>query len=460
MTGRSPRRNVAIVGAGFSGSLLALHLLSRSDGPKVFLIEKAGRFGPGLAYSTRRDEHLLNVRAGNMSAWPDRPFDFLYWLSARRGDEAADPAAFASRADYGAYLRERIAEAATSGAAADRLVLVEDEAVAAVRDGGDGLVLRLGMGREIAADAVVLAFGNPPPVAPDAVRQAALPKELLIDDPWRPGALDGIAADAPVLLLGAGLTMADVVAALDADGHRGPILALSRRGLAPHRHVGPMSAEPPLFERIERLSTALAAFRRAAAGRGDWRPLFDGLRPATQGLWRSLSPAERERFLRHLRPWWDIHRHRLAPATADRLDALRAEGRLRIAAGRLEHLAAGGEAARVEARWRPRGGRAAETGAFAHVVVCTGPDSDLRQAEQPLLRQLLAHGMIRPDPCRLGLDVAEDGRVRDGAGVLDARLFALGPATRGAFWETTAVPDIRVQAADLARRLTEALAPA
>lgn len=448
------RPSVAVIGAGFSGSLLALHLLSSPRSPRVFLIEKTDSFGPGLAYGTRRGEHRLNVRAGNMSAWPDQPFDFLYWLAERRGEDAADPAAFAARADYGAYLRERIAKAATTNAAAGQLVLVGDEAVG-LRRAGERFEVELAMGRRLDVDAAVLAFGNMPPRAPEAVRRAALPAGMLVEDPWAPLALDAIGPHERVLLLGAGLTMADVVAALDAQGHEGAILALSRRGLAPQRHIGAMGGGAPLFARVERLSLAVRAFRRAARDKGEWRALFDGLRPVTQNLWLGLSEAERARFLRHLRPWWDAHRHRLAPATADRLDALRGEGRLRIVAGKLDRVEPGANGA-VRTAWRGRGRNDLEEAAFDRIIVCTGPDSDLRRAGQPLVRGLLADGLIRPDRWGLGLDVDTAGQAVNAGGEVEPALFALGPATRGAFWEVTAVPDIRIQAAGLAQALARA----
>ncbi len=163
------RREIAIVGAGFSGVLTALSVLeAQGSRARVQLIEQAGRFGVGAAFGATQPDHLLNVRASNMSADPDQPDDFVLWLAHRRRAASA-PFAFASRADYGAYLQARLRRVAQSEAAADRLDLIQDSVIA-VRPRARGLALDLAMGRTIAADTVVLATGNAPPsrsVLPD-----------------------------------------------------------------------------------------------------------------------------------------------------------------------------------------------------------------------------------------------------------------------------------------------------
>jgi uncharacterized NAD(P)/FAD-binding protein YdhS len=446
------RPEVAVVGAGFSGVLTALSVLEAGrSNVRVHLVERAERFGVGTAYGTRQPDHLLNVRAANMSADPAKPDDFMLWLSRQRG-AAADAFAFASRAEYGRYIQERLRRVAQAEAGADRLQLTGDEAVA-VTPRADGLYLRLALGRELRADAVVLATGNARPsndVLPDPDFRGSA---SYVGDPWS-GSLERIGAEDPVLLLGTGLTMADVIATLDAQGHSGRLLALSRRGLTPRVHARVAGeCEPWRRAPDERLSRGLNRFRREAAGAPDWRAAFDALRPTTQDLWRELSHAERGRFLRHLRPWWEVHRHRLAPAMAARLDASQAS-RLRIVAGRLLSLTA--QADGVSAAWRPRGEEAVQHDLVRFVVNCTGPEGDPNQTDQPLIRQLLKDGLVRADAFGLGLDVTDENRLVAASGAPHRTLFAVGPAARGALWEVTAVPDIRTQArrlGDLAARV-------
>jgi uncharacterized NAD(P)/FAD-binding protein YdhS len=445
---------VAIVGAGFSGVLTALSILETPGSrTRVRLIEQAERFGVGVAFGDSQPDHLLNVRAMNMSADPDQPDDFAQWLGRRR-HEPPEPFAFASRAEYGGYIQERLRRVVQSQAAADRLDLVQDSVVAIREKGGAQFELDLAMGRGLYADAVVLATGNAPPsraVLPDT---AFAESPFYIGDPWRAGALDAIEPDAPVLLLGSGLTMVDVMATLEARGHRASAIALSRHGLRPHRHAR-TAHHPVAWARRpgEPLSIGLRRFRRDIVRSDDWRAPFDALRADTQSHWKALSLAERRRFLRCLKPWWDIHRHRLAPTMADRLDDW-LTGRLRIVAGRLEALTPAAGA--IEAAWTPRGEPTLERRLVRHVINCTGPEGDPRESRSPLIRQLVETGLIRCDPLGLGIDTTEDGRVIDATGAVHPRLFAVGPAARGALWEVTAVPDIRIQA----RRLGQALGAA
>ncbi|ACJ01391.1 FAD/NAD(P)-binding protein [Rhodospirillum centenum] len=453
------RPTVAIVGAGASGALTALHLLSEPDGPRLFLIERREGFGPGTAYSTGNPEHLLNVRAGNMSAFPDRPGHFLAWM-AEKGPGPVGPGDFVPRGVYGAYLQSLLREAATTASAVGRLMLVNDEAVGV--EPGSRPRLRLGMGRDFRIDALVIATGNPRPEAPTVSDSGLYASDLYVADPWRAGALERFRPDDPVLLLGTGLTMVDVVLSLEKQGHHGTRIALSRRGLLPHRHAPPPPIPPgPLPPLPARLSEALHLVRRLARGPkdafgrgGDWRSVIDALRPVTTGFWQAMDLETKRRFLRHLRPWWDIHRHRLAPQVADRILSLCDRGKLRVVAGRLRSfvLETDGSGRTVAAYWQPRGGDGLHCARVARVINCTGPGGDLSHSGPPIIRDLLDQGLARADPLTLGLDIDADGRLVGADGVA-GRFYAVGPPTRGAFWETTAIPDIRVQAARVARTI-------
>jgi len=436
-------RHVAIVGAGFSGTLLAINLL-RHDGPVATLIERGDAAGLGVAYGTQQSDHLLNVRAANMSAFPDRPDHFVRWLGQRA--EAARGADFVPRALYGTYLRETLA--AAQAAAPARLTVIDGEAVAV-----DGATVMLREGGQVAADAVVLAVGNLAPQVPPGLEAVAkLP--AYIGNPWAAGARAGLTDDDTVLLIGTGLTMVDVALTLEAQGFGGRIVALSRRGLLPHRHAPAMPPGQPLRERPR---PPLSALVRSVRVRGEaigWRSAIDELRPFTQGIWAAADPVERRRFLRHLRPWWDIHRHRLAPAVADRIDAMVASGRLTLVAGKScdAHEADRG----IAVEWRPRGEDALQRIVATRVISCIGPQGDVTRTDDPLLSALVAGGRIRPDGEHLGIDVEVTGRVLHDEGESDDRLFAIGPMTRGAFWEIVAVPDLRRQVWDVARYLSNA----
>ncbi|RVT94740.1 FAD/NAD(P)-binding protein [Sphingomonas crocodyli] len=434
--------HVAVIGAGFSGTLQAINLL-RHDGPRVTLIERRDAFARGVAYSTATPEHLLNVRASNMSALPDDPDHFVRWLAARGKGQ---PQSFASRCDYGDYLAELLA--AELRANPGRLTLRQDEAIS-LDMRPDGVTIAFADGSTLAADAAVLALGNLPPHDPPGLG-GDLPADLYARDPWGPGITDGLTDDDTVLIIGTGLTMIDMVLALDAKGFRGPIVALSRRGLAPHAHGDAPKTSLP--EKPVELGSALVHRVRARAREIGWRSAIDELRPYTQAMWLSAPPAEQRRFLRHLRAWWDIHRHRLSPQVAEKVATLRASGRLRIVAGKLQSV----DAQTGQAAFRPRHRHDIETIAPRRIINCTGPQGDLLRTGEPLLKSLVASGHLRPDPLHLGIDVNAQAETIDATGKANPRLIALGPMTRGAFWEIVAVPDIRMQTWSVARRLSHA----
>ncbi|WP_156678566.1 FAD/NAD(P)-binding protein [Sphingomonas profundi] len=440
-------RDVAIVGAGFSGALQAINLL-RHGGPRATLIERRPEAGRGVAYAAAHPSHLLNVRAGNMSALPDDPGHFVRWAEARGHGGAGS---FVPRIVYGAYLAELLDEAVA--AAPERVRIVRGDAVDVTADASGGSVL-LADGERIAADAVVLALGNLPPHPPAGLDPATLGPDLYAADPWAAGVADGLADEDVVLVIGTGLTMVDVALLLNARGFGGRILAVSRRGLRPRGHQPGAPVSTALAERPSIAASALVAEVRARAEAVGWHAAVDELRPYTRGMWLAAPAEQKARFLRHLRPWWDVHRHRLAPAVADRIAAMEAAGRLAFAAGRTTGFVADGDGVRVT--WRPRGSDAAETIRVRRVVNCSGPQIDLARTAEPMLRRMTARGAIRPDANAIGLDVDAQARVIRADSTPHERLFALGPLTRGTFWEIVAVPDIRVQTWDLARRLANA----
>ncbi len=448
----SDRATVAVVGAGFSGVLTAVRLLLEPDGPNVRLIERAERFGRGAAYATGNPSHLLNVRATNMSAFVEQPEHFLEWL--RQAGEAADSPGgevFVTRDRYGQYLQSILRRGAANGGAG-RLLLEHDEVVAATPN-ESGWRLRLAVGRDLLADAVVLALGNLPPQPPPGLSPEVAASPHYAADPWAwdPARLP---PGERVLLLGSGLTAVDLALTIAEARPMARILALSRHGLLPRRH-GPASAieNPGDLGPLGSPTEALRAVR--AAARDDWRAAIDSLRPRVQPLWRSWSLTERRRFLRHLRPWWDVHRHRLAPTLADQLDGLEGGGRFRCEPGRIRSLAPGRDG--VEVAWTPRGG-AARLDRFDMIVNCVGPREDLTHCNDPLIVQLRQAGLVRPDALGLGLDVDSRSRVIAAHGEAQETLFAVGPITRGQFYEITSAPDIRIQAADCATTVVNSLA--
>lgn len=450
------RPTVAIVGGGASGVLTAVHLLRERAPVRIILIEDRPRLGREVAYGTNCDAHLLNVPARGMTAYPDEPEHFLRWARTRL--PGVEPGAFLPRRLYGEYL-EACLDNEIAAAPRQAFTAVQGR-VTGIVSGVGGAGLRLADGGTIWASQVVLALGNSAGAGAPPRWERVGP----VRDAWQPDALAGLAqSDRPVVLVGTGLTAVDVMISLEQAGFAGTIHAVSRRGLLPRAHVpSPPPAEaPPAWTpgTARDLITALRAeVRRAARTGRDWCGVVDSLRPVTQDMWAGLPEAERLRLHRHALRYWEVHRHRMAPQIAGRIAALETSGHLRITAGRILSIAEYRNSADVAVR--PRSGGDALTINAAAVIRCIGPKERLAEVGDPVLDALFASGDARPGPLGLGLAVDADGRLLGRHGDPSESLWAIGPLRRGALLETTAIPEIRVQAAALARTLPAAVAAA
>ncbi len=439
---------IAIVGAGLSGTLTTVQLLRRAARPiEIVLIESRPTMGRGAAYGTTSIHHLLNVPAGRMSALPDDATHFLNW--ARRRDPGIDAKSFVPRLVYGDYLGELLSESESAARAGVRLTRVRERVWSV--DAGPPVELRLAGGAAIGADLIVFALGNFPPTGIAAAERDLGDDRRYIRDPWTGAELPVIGRDAGVMLIGTGLTAIDMVAGLDASGHRGSITAVSRHGLLPAVHADVGAAGIDIGIRAGVAVQKVLRRLRQASRTQPWRQLVDGLRGETSAIWQSWSRPDRARFLRHVRQYWEVHRHRIAPDVGASVSRLIAERRLTIVAGSLARFRANG--GQIEAEVRRRGQGDTTLLRAAYVLNCTGPSCDYGRIDDPLVRSMLAGGIARPDELRLGLETADDGGLIGTDGRASARFFTLGPPSKPRLWETTAAPEIRVQAVSLAERL-------
>ncbi len=450
--------DVIIVGSGYSGTMVAIHLQRAQRGLRIALIDRGKTFGRGVAYGTGDPKHLLNVQADHMGAFPDDIGHFYHWLQlhpenvAAAGVQELHGDAFVPRLLFGDYIQDLLREACTLPGTLD---VIHDEIVDLVR-GEDGLFKLSGRnGRKLEAARVVLALGNFPPGETRKNQEGE--RVWFMNNPYAEEVQAKLAEPGDVLIIGTGLTSLDLLLTLDKTKRAGKIHLLSRGGLFPqvHRKAAPY---PPFLDPEELPKTARLLCRRVAkelrkaAARGiDWRPVIDAIRPFNQAIWSSLDAVEQRRFLRHLRALWDTHRHRCAPEIMAVKERLEAEGRLVCHRGYIGGYAPDGE--EVKVTYRPRGMR--EEGKFRvrYVLSCTGPQADYRKLTDPLVQQLLARDLLAPDPLRMGAHTAEGGAICNGAGVAIEGLYTLGSTQKGRLYESIAVPELRVQAADLAAHL-------
>jgi uncharacterized NAD(P)/FAD-binding protein YdhS len=456
--------DVAIVGAGFSGSMVAVHLAQiLRSARQIGLIEKRRRIGPGIAYGTDNPLHLLNVPVGKMGAYPDKPRHFFEWLKERPDLISRfhlDPLterSFVPRGLYGLYLELLVQRCALQSGRVHRF---EQEAVDLAKAPDGSFRVLLADNTSIFAGKVVLALGNFPPGDPVVSDQRFHRSKNYLSDPWSSSTLQRLSEPGDILILGSGLTALDLILSLSETKHSGTIYVLSRHGHFPQRHA---VVEPYIFQqsdprKIREVRLLLRAVRNevslAAGMKIGWRSVIDALRPHSQAIWQQLDLGERRRFYRHLRPYWECHRHRAAPEALDVKEAMEKAGRLRCYQGRVESIVEDQNILFV--KFRNRSCALGEL-AVSLVVNCTGPECNYHKLRDPLMLQLFFRGLARPDPLFLGFDVNERGELLDATGRVVPNLHTLGSPQKGRLLETTAVPELRQQAFELATRLAEDL---
>jgi uncharacterized NAD(P)/FAD-binding protein YdhS len=453
---------IAIVGGGFCGTVAAANLLRRppQGATEIVLIERNPVIGRGLAYAVHPCPYLLNVPAGRLSADSRDAEQFVRF--ARRSRPEVDAEDFLPRQLYGDYLEDFLLQAEREAPARVTLtrVLGEVQHLGSRPEEG-ALTLEFSDREPLTASRVVLALGNPPPSLPPwaepvrghpAYRQDAwdLPASLTV------GQL--------VLIVGNGLTMADVAFSLTRDATRAPhVVTLSRRGLVPlpqtEFHATAVRGGAEFVQRAvsirQLLSDTRTLVREIEQHGGDWREVITYIRNVAPRIWQRLPDIERRRFVRHVQCYWDVHRHRLPPSLAEHLGGLRRSGMLDINAGRIDRVDPQGDRLRV--MWRRRGDPQPRTLVVDAVINATGPDYSLRRSSSRLLQSLRSAGWVSADPLDLGLRTTEQGACVGADGSASEGVYYLGPMLRAGYWEATAATELRNHAERLARHLADGL---
>jgi uncharacterized NAD(P)/FAD-binding protein YdhS len=441
---------VAIIGGGAAGTLATVILAKLSNIGRITLLDRDGRFGRGLAYSAKEKWHRINVPAFKMGGvGADDQEAFVDWLAANNHVTGPDySTSFVPRFVYGDFLCAQLADVEAGG----RLDKRHDSALGVERCGASYRVATVS-GDVIEADLVFLCIGNHPPSGFAGVE----PSLRSISNVWAAGALDPIGADDRVLVIGTGATAVDVVIDLVHRGVRSEITMVSRRGLLPQVDVvTPVDPDPVTVWPVRTVRGLFRSLRedirRKAAAGIPWQTAIDSFRLQTKAFWTGFSQAEQARFSRHMRSIWLAHRHRLAPDVAERLARWQRDGQVRVIPGSI--LSAAATSSGYDLTIRARGNK---TIALAPnwVLNCTGPEERYDRLDDPLVKSLLATGRVRPGPQGLGLDVDPGCRLIDASGHPQPGFFAIGPATRGTFWEVTSATNIRQQLVGVAETLVK-----
>ncbi|GGA24599.1 FAD/NAD(P)-binding protein [Dyella nitratireducens] len=449
-------RRVAIIGGGAGGATLLSELLERPTPQPLHLdwYTGGGTPGRGIAYGTRSERHLLNVRAASMGMFANRPSGFLEYMQKR--DPNISGTDFLPRCWYGEYLETETVAALARAKSNGHDVRVIPYAVDAMVPENDGVTIFQGE-TTTRVEAAVLALGTLPPRPLPQVHDAVLASGRYVTQPW------SLLAEAKpdtqahhVVVIGLGLTAVDVIIELAALWPNARFTAISRHGRLPEVHQA--SASLPFEDGDELIETMRDApdirtwmhlLRDAIEHTDDWRRVIDCLRPHTQALWQLLPHGDRGRFLRHARSIWERSRHRLPLQIAQSITALEQEGRLQRLSGHLHSVMLGEHGPRIQ--YLPRLESQERVLDADLVVQSIGLDNDIRGTQHTLLQQLITNGHIRPDPFGLGIQAAPDGRLLHDGNAWP-RFYAIGSMLRGTLWESTAMPEIRQQARQLAER--------
>lgn len=451
-------RTIAIIGGGYSGISLVLNLARLAKQPlKIILFEKNPQVALGAAYSTKNPSHLLNVRANNMSAFPDLPNHFIDWLAQDAvAQQYLDPhqaiaQQFVPRCIYGRYLQFLWQVMLQDKNKAIHLTVKNQEVLTLKQITEQEWQVTTAQ-ETYSVNDVVLATGN---MAPRHLF-TDIDDDHLLNNPWQEGALNHIAPKDDVLIVGTGLTMVDIVLSLKSQNHCGKIYALARRACLPQAHN--IYNANNIWADIEtwpkKLSELMRLIRKRAQTAADWREAVDALRPYTQLLWQSLSKEDQRRFVRHVAPYWDTHRHRIAEQVADVIMEARSSGQLTVLAGRLQSLKKTHD--HLEVIYKPRGLAQTKTLAVKWLINCTGPNSNFHFSDHPLFKSLLDQNLIVADPHGLGLLTDHHGRLLKTNEQAHDNFFTLAAVCKPLLWECIAVPDVRQQSFALAQYLIDA----
>ncbi len=456
--------DVIIVGGGFSGTMVAVHLARAQCGLRIALMDRGPAIGRGVAYGTSDPKHLLNVPAGDMGAFPDNIGHFYQWLETHPQHLAAvgvrdiRPDSFIPRTVFGDYIQDLLRQARALPGILD---VIHDEVLDINRMDNGQFELTSQAGRSLKAAHVVLALGNFPPGKPE--QNDPGDRDWYLNNPYAADVHAKLAEPGDVLIIGTGLTSLDVLLSLDKAKQDGKIHLLSRRGLFPQAHKK-STPYPSFLDAYNLPKTARILFRRvareirrASAHGVGWRPVLDAMRPFNQAIWANLSQTERRRFLRHVQPIWDTHRHRCAPEVMAVKNRLEAEGRLVCHRGEIQNYH--WTRKNVEVACRLRGTNEIKKLCVRYVLSCTGPQSDYRKLKDPLVRRLLARDLLATDPLRMGANTGQGGRICNQAGEVIEGLYTLGNLQKGRLYESIAVPELRSQASTLAGLLLAKVTP-
>jgi uncharacterized NAD(P)/FAD-binding protein YdhS len=457
---------IGIIGGGLTGTLAAIYLQKENIDAEITIYEQnPAIIHRGIPYSHQLEYQPLNVNARGMTLFDEEPLHFFNWWKNNFSkyqdykNHVPSESDFVKRSIYGDYLKETFEK--TFSAGNSRIKIIHGEVVDIIKNTEDDFLVKIQDGDVHVADKILLALGNFPPADPTFIRSTDIINDPdYISHPWRDNAIDNLEQNDTVLFVGSGLTMIDLAVSLKKRNHKGKLHVISRRGLLPFPH------QPGLHYKLSTADftykTALELFKavreeiRIAGNDGvNWRDVIDSLRPITQKIWSGLPAPEKRTFLAHIRPYWDVMRHRMPPESYVQVTEMIDSGMMEIYAGRIRKVIRDNENLIIE--YLPKGETTEKNISVKRIINCTGPQSDYRKLSTPLVLNLFSKGWIIPDDQFLGLKTDLVGKIIDREGNTSRPFYSAGPPCKGTLWECTALRDIRLQIKQLIPLLAESI---
>lgn len=449
------RLNIAIIGAGASGTITTIQLLNKLKAKaNLFLIEKQEKtLFRGAAYSSQLAYEPLNVQAGRMSIYNHLPDHFYNWVVANRQAQSETEItrdSFVSRRWFGDYLTQNFEEAKRQSENVTVEIVIANCTDIAFNSADECYTLSFENRNDIQVDYLVFGCGNEPPA--DVLEKEEVKGDKYIRNPWVVDPFENLNPIEDVLLIGTGLTMVDHVVSLQKRQHKGKIFCFSRNGYLPLQHAPVQHFVFDINHEAKEARHALDLLRQntAVASKQDisWQNVMDALRPYTAVIWKRMSLDSKKYFLQRLRTYWEIHRHRMPLASANCIQELRDSGQLKLVAGNIQSVECKGDTMVVH--YVPKGDKIDSTLAVHHIINCTGPLNDYHQTSNTLIKNLLNKGWMKQDALKLGIETGARGEIIKSNGVVLNHAFAIGPLRKAAEWESTAIREIRTQAENVA----------
>ena len=429
----------------------------------LHIINSGNEFPRGVAYSTICDWHVLNVRAFNMSAFPDEQSHFINWLKHHpkymnaKEDELI--ISFIPRKIYGEYLFsiwEKLQQEIKSSG--NSSVTVYDSSAVAADFKNNKTEITLENGEKIIADKIILATGHSAPTQPDFISDSVAASKCYFGKPWSKWENSFNENDGDAFIIGRGLTMVNTVLSLLNKNFKGKIYFNSRHGLLPLSHQHFIKSEFLTVNDIPspRLLDTIKVFRKwVEFFKAEGKPEFlaaDKFRPITQLIWRGWTLNEKKYFLRFLKTPWNVTRHRIADEVLQTLDNAMKEGKLIYAPGKINSITANENNLSIQVSRNKNNVQLFRT---THLFNCTGPKDSYKNSTNPFIRSLINSGVATHDDLDMGLKVADNYAVINAEGKISDSIFTTGVVIKGSYWESFAVPDLRKQVKEVSENVVK-----